>query len=384
MVSLGVRSLVLASALPCCLRARRVAAGKVTEASEATAGPTVESVLRPPTLFAGIRRPISSRAELEPRIAALESACRGRIAGPLTHIFRFDTPVQGYDSEIGYPVTEEVTTDEILTHTLREMHFYKALHVGPHTTIRDTVRVLHGRLDAAGLSPELELVERYLDRDLEHPERSRTEVMVSYLAWPEVYREQLERVLGTAPAAAIWEGGDRITPFTPVDERCLWVAATIERLRAVTTLEQQFDVLSRVALVRPAEDVAPYKELYERTGDVDEVIQAQGEKLATGPSGGYVDPPSFDGKILHMSKVPYDRKAYDSASNATERRRAFCFCALVREAEDPHIDPIFCYRAAGWSRQFWEPILGVEFERCEITHSILKGDPFCAWDYHLL
>ena len=47
------------------------------------------------------------------------------------------------------------------------------------------------------------------------------------------------------------------------------------------------------------------------------------------------------------------------------------------------MDPIFCYRAAGWDRQLFEPILGVGFKRCEITHSILKGDRFCAWSYHL-
>jgi hypothetical protein len=48
--------------------------------------------------------------------------CAGVIAGPLTHIFRFDTPVEGYDSEICFPVSEPVTTAEVATHTLREMH----------------------------------------------------------------------------------------------------------------------------------------------------------------------------------------------------------------------------------------------------------------------
>ena len=377
-VAMGVGGLALAS-LPPCLRARPAFAEPA--AADGAAG--VEAVVRPPTLFAGIRQPITSRAELEPRIAALDEACRGKINGPLTHIFRFDTPVEGYDSEIGYPVAEPVTTDQIATHTLREMHFYSALHEGPPSTNRTTAAMLRERLDAAGLSPELELVERTLERDPGHPERSRTQVMVSYLAWPEVYRAQLERVLGPHQAQVIWSGGERLTPFTPVDERCLWVAATIERLRAVTTLEQQFDVLSRVALVRPPEDVAPCKALYSRTGDLHAVIRAQAEKLAAGPSGGYIDPPTFDGTILHMSKVPFNREAYDKATNPTERRKAYCFCSLVREAGDPHIDPVFCYRAAGWARQLWEPVLGVEISRCEITHSILKGDPFCAWDYHL-
>ena len=68
---------------------------------------------------------------------------------------------------------------------------------------------------------------------------------------------------------------------------------------------------------------------------------------------------------------------------ALELRRAYCFCSLIREAKDPKVSPLFCYRAAGWAKQFWEPILGVKFTRCDITHSILKGDRFCAWDYHL-
>jgi hypothetical protein len=84
-----------------------------------------------------------------------------------------------------------------------------------------------------------------------------------------------------------------------------------------------------------------------------------------------------------LSKVAYNRKAYDDATTPKEFRKAYCFCSLIREATDPKVDPIFCYRAAGWARQFWEPILSVEFKKCKITHSILKGDRFCAWDYFL-
>ena len=81
--------------------------------------------------------------------------------------------------------------------------------------------------------------------------------------------------------------------------------------------------------------------------------------------------------------MPYNREAYEAAATPRERRKAYCFCTLIREAEDPRVDPIFCFRAAGWARQLWEPVLGVEFTGCTITHSILKGDPFCAWDYRL-
>jgi hypothetical protein len=262
------------------------------------------------------------------------------------------------------------------------MHFYTRTHDGPSATIRETSRSLYQYMRTTGLSPELELVEVYPDGRLPGEESSRVEVMASYLAWPEVYRQQLERVLGAKVAATVWRGGESLTPFTPVDPRCDWVATSIGRLRRCSSLDEQFDVLSRVALVRPPEDVQAAKEVYVASGeDVGAVFRAQQAKLETTRTGGFVDPPRFDGRVLHMSKVPYDRAAYDAATNALERRRAYCFCNLVREAADPCIDPVFCYRAAGWDRQLWEPILGVEFERCVLTHSVLQGDDLCAWDF---
>ncbi|MCK4571118.1 hypothetical protein KAT84_04115, partial [Candidatus Bipolaricaulota bacterium] len=109
----------------------------------------------------------------------------------------------------------------------------------------------------------------------------------------------------------------------------------------------------------------------------------QNKDLETTPTGGWIDPPYCDDKVLHLSKVAYKREAYDKAEMPEDLRRAYCFCSLIREAKDPNVDSIFCYRAAGWAKQFWEPILGIEFTRCDITHSILRGDRFCAWDYHL-
>jgi len=344
----------------------------------------IRSVVREPTLFAGIRKPIRTRDELVPRIRELEASCGEQIAGPLTHIFRFDTPVDGYDSEIGFPVREPVNAGDIRTQTLRRMHFFSNIHEGSVATVPQTRNYLYEYMDRVGLSPELELVEVFHRYDPDDPENQRIESMASYLPWPEKYREELVRALGEDTADIVWEGGERITPHTPVDERCRWVAASIERLKAHSTREVQFDVLSRVALVRPPEDIENYRQIYEQAGEMQAVFDAQHDRfLEGGRTRGRFDEPWFDGKTLHVSKVPYDEEAYLAAATPEEIRKAFCFCALVREAEDPRIDPIFCYRAAGWDRQFFEPILGVEFKRCEITHSILKGDRFCAWNYYL-
>lgn len=377
-VDMGLKGLALASVLPCF--ALSPCRARATDAAEKV---EVEALVRPPTLFAGIRKPIKRREELEPRIELLSKVCGKRIAGPLTHIFRFDTPVDGYDSEIGFPVFDAVDAGEIRTHTLRRMHFYSALHEGPDETLGETRQELYAYMSVTGLSPELELVEVFQHRDAAQPRNSKTQIMASYLAWPEVYKDQLIRVLGSDTAATVWKGGETITPHTPVDPRAKWVGTSIERLKKHADLDQQFDILSRVALVRPQEDDGKYKKIYEQSGDIMTVLEAQEAYLEQQSNKRYPDPPRFDGKILHLSKVPYNSDAYAAAKTHTEKRKAYCFCNLVREARDPQIDPVFCYRAAGWARQFLEPILGIEFKRCVITHSILKGDDFCAWDYQL-
>lgn len=343
----------------------------------------VKHIIREEILFAGIRKPIKSREELPPRIQEVKDVCGDKIQGPLVHILRFDTPVEGFDSEIGYPVTAAVNSGQVRTHTLCRMHFFSLIHAGSVETIRGTTSKIFEHMQQTGLSPELELMEIYHHYDPGSPGDQVVETRASFLAWPEVYKEQLLRVLGPEKTAEIWQGGEHITPFTLVNERVEWVAESLERLKAHTNEEQQFDILSRVALTRPIEDIMKYKVIYDETGDANKVIEAVNEALKASPTGGYIDPWWYDGEVLHLSKVAFNRKRYDEASTPDEIRKAYCFCALIREANAPKVDPIFCYRAAGWARQFWEPILGTEFKKCTITHSILKGDKFCAWDYDL-
>jgi len=344
----------------------------------------IRHVIREETLFAGIRKPIKGREELLPRMEEVRRVCEGKAVGPLTHIFRFDTPVEGYDSEIGFPVSEEVNVGDVKPHTLRKLHFFSLLHTGSVETLRETTGKISAHMNRVGLSWELELVEIYHQYDPDEESANQIEVQVAFLAWPELYWEQLVRVLGADLAKGIWAGGENITPFTLVDDRAKWVGETLERLKRHTDQDQQFDILSRVALVRPCEDTAKYKEQYEASGgSVEAVLDAQNKELEATRTGGFIDPPWVNGKVLHLSKVAYNREAYDKAQTHDELRKAYCFCSLIREASDPQVDPIFCYRAAGWARQFWEPILGVEFKHCTITKSILNGDNVCAWDYIL-
>ena len=85
-----------------------------------------------------------------------------------------------------------------------------------------------------------------------------------------------------------------------------------------------------------------------------------------------------------MSKVAYNREGYDKAENHDEKRKSYCFCALVRNSSDnPGIDPIFCLRAAGWAKQMWEDTLNTPIVNGKIIKSILSGDDYCEFELHL-
>ncbi len=157
----------------------------------------ITSVIRERTLFAGIRKPIQTRADLEPRIVWLREALGESIAGPLTHIFRYDTPVEGYDSEIGFPVREAVNQGDIRTHTLRRMHFFANMHEGSVATVPRTRGRLYEYMNRVGLSPELELVEAFHRYDPANPENQRIESRGSYLPWPGDWATRLAN--GTFP-----------------------------------------------------------------------------------------------------------------------------------------------------------------------------------------
>ncbi len=128
----------------------------------------IRHVVREPTLFAGWREPIHAREKLVPRMMAVRKACERVAVGPLTYIFRFDTPVDGFDSEIGFPVSEPVEDGAVRTTTLRRLDFFAATHVGPVSTLRDTSRALYEQMNRSGLSPELESVKIYHSYDPDH------------------------------------------------------------------------------------------------------------------------------------------------------------------------------------------------------------------------
>ena len=93
----------------------------------------------------------------------------------------------------------------------------------------------------------------------------------------------------------------------------------------------------------------------------------------------WVSEPRVKGNIIYTSKTPRQNEKYREAKSFDEKRKYYCFCILVANCENPDIDPIFCYRAAGWARQLWETVLDLPVIDCTIEKSILKGDEYCEF-----
>ena len=332
----------------------------------------IRHVIRKKTLFASIRQTIKKREELQSSVEKLKETCKEKIIGPLTLIFHYDTPVDGFDAEIGYPVSENVNIDTISSRILRRNEFLSSIHIGKSEKIGDAYQRVYSLMYKNGISPGMSTVEVFHEYDFENPDNVKVEVQGSIHMWNCLYKNALNKYLGEEKQERIYFDGDKITPFTNIEDRILWVKETLERLKKESFPQEQFQILSHIALIRPLEEINQYKQKYLENHKIQDIITLLKSKL-----NWIVDPVVKD-NYVHISKVARDRKGFDKAKNHDEKRAHYCFCRLVSEANNlPDIDPIFCFRAAGWAAQLWEEILQKPVINGEIVKSVLKGDDYC-------
>ena len=97
---------------------------------------------------------------------------------------------------------------------------------------------------------------------------------------------------------------------------------------------------------------------------------------------GWGEKPRREGHIIYSSKNPRDPGGYEKAENLPEKRKAYCYCPLVRDSLDKGMPPFFCYCGSGWYRQQWEGAIGRPV-RIKIVASVLTGDEVCTFAIYL-
>jgi effector-binding domain-containing protein len=338
----------------------------------------------PETLAATVRVTLKSRKDLAALLNDLARCIpRESIAGAPFCIMQFVTSIMdGDDAEIGFPVSQPVQAGEIQTRVFPPLQVLSLVHQGPVEEVSATYRKLYGFAGAQGLISDEFVREVY--PDWERAEWNEIELQYVLHDWSQLFSANLERVLGQEASRQIPQGVEPLTVESTLDERFAWSKEMMARLDRLASEEAKYDIVSSCAHIFPARQVDKLRAVYEdarsRGDDPIQAVDAVIEFMERDP--GWGERPLREGRVIYSTKKPRDAQAHAQAQTDAEKRRAYCFCPIVRNRLDQGMSTTFCYCGSGWFRRQWEGALGKPV-RIEIVKSIVKGDDVCQFAIHL-
>lgn len=323
---------------------------------------------------ASIKAVIEKRADVLPLFEPLHLACGDAICGPAMVVYHYGAVKDGLLVEVAFPVSRLVETERVHTRQLEAARAWTLVHHGSQETIRETTSkvIEHGRAHAGAAGG---LREVYLALHLDNPEQNVTEVQLVKHEWDRLLAEGVENTLGAAARQQVMEGVEEIRPASSIDAYTEWIRGAMERLDSLTDdPEEKYQCLSGCAHVFSDERIAHLRSLYERRGEIDDVLHEMYKDPA------WYEDPVRKGNVLYMRKVPYDPEGYEKGATPVERRQAYCHCAFVRPYLDQvpsRMSPTFCWCGSGWYRRLWEGILEQPI-KIEHVETLLQGNDQCT------
>ena len=299
------------------------------------------------------------------------------IAGPPFCIIQFVSSVtDGYDAEICYPVEKAFGEASEMARLLPGREVLSLTHQGPIEELGASYRTLYSWTTERGIVSDEFGQEVYLNQE----KLDQIELQFVIHPWEKLLEGHLSRVLGEEGANQIISGSEALTVSSTVAERFDWVCSAVTKLDDTASEGEKYEVLSRCAHVFPARQISKLREVYleakEQSGDMLDAVDAVIDFMAEDP--GWVDRPRRDGYTIFDSKSPRDPAGCEKAESREEKRKAYCYCPLIRENLGGGMPAAFCYCGAGWYRQQWEGAIGGPVE-VEIVRSLLKGDDRCEF-----
>jgi effector-binding domain-containing protein len=344
----------------------------------------IEHKKLPAMLVATTQLNIKNRAELRVALDGLAGRIpREQIAGPAFCIFKFITSyTEGFDVEVGFPVAQPIEADGVQTRTRPEMQVLSLVFTGPVESLREDLLKLYSFASKHGVISDEFRQEVYLEGD--NPQGSQIELHFVIHDWNELLDRNLALVLGEEPRQAIMAGSEAITLESSIPERFEWTKAMMQQLDTLADDGQRYEILSRCAHVFPVGQIAKlgvvFRDARVRTGDPWQAVDAVIDFMIADP--GWGARPVRRGTTVYAAKNPRDPQGYAQAQTDAERKRAYCFCPLIRDHLDSGMSDTFCYCSAGWERQQWEGAIGRPV-RVDVVKSLLKGDDLCEFAIHL-
>jgi effector-binding domain-containing protein len=320
---------------------------------------------------------------------------RSYINGKPLSLFHGGNSKDGYLIEICFPVSRPIETEQIKSRILDGGWMICTTHAGPYGSPGDegslsqSWKNFYARIRDRGIGlAEGPPREVYLESGLEHGEDSQKYVteLQEYLLlprWLARMSRELDRLAGEDIRHQVMAGSERLTALSPPDEKVQWVKGAMEQLTAVVNEETQREIMTGCAHIFPEERIQELRTQFQQLGDIDKLLELMGQDRSVGEHSFY-SAPRREGKIIYTTKIPFDPKGYEEATDMVVKRYHYCHCPLVKEAilKGEKISSTFCYCGSGWFKRLWQGILEQPV-KVEMLKSVLQGDDCCTFAIHL-
>ncbi len=337
-------------------------------------------------LIAYIQCTIKERSELQPIYKRLIQQCKEFVNGPAFGLYYWLTG-EDMDVKACVPITHPIETNEIKYGTLEGADVLSFIYKGTFDQERfdEYITKVSHYLRSRGIPFGERRREIYLDSN--NPEGNEIEYQVAIHNWTDLLATNMEQVLGKKISQEAMEGIDEPTLETSHDGRVQWIKTVLERLEEITDEDQKYDIISRCAHVFPEEIIQRLRDNYEKTkSQTNDPLKAVDEVLTTIKKDQLWFPKPYrfrQGKIIYSERCPGSPKEYEEATTEAEKRKAHCYCTVIRNYLEEGIIPhSFCNCSAGWERQIWEGILKKPV-KVDVVKSIVKGDNTCLFAIHI-
>ncbi|MEN8241367.1 MAG: GyrI-like domain-containing protein [Chloroflexota bacterium] len=331
-------------------------------------------------LVASIRQPAGGREEILALFQELAQIVKPENrAGDFFWINHYINSLEsGFDVEVGVPVRMPVADGRVSSKILPGMQVLCAEHQGPASTIGESYSKFRTATGEAGLISEEFIIESFAE--IEQLLTGPIEVQYVLHDWAGLFRKNLSRVVGESAAEKIFGEMDSITVETDLSQRHELTLCAVSRLVELGNEFDSYDAISSCAHVFPDNQTMKlnnvYQAIYAQTGDKLAAIDAVIEFMEADPGWGVEI--FREGEVIYTAKNPRDRTAHEAAKTDAERRKAYCFCPLIRDHLEEEIPPEFCYCGSGWFRKQWEDASEKPVS-IEIVKSLLKGNERCQY-----
>ncbi len=288
---------------------------------------------------------------------------------------------KGFDMEIGFPVSKKFENDEIQTKTQELREVFSITHKGSIDKKNETYKILLDYTREKNIISDEFSIEIYLDGN--NPKGEELEIQFVVHNWQGLFEHHCNRVLGSEATKGVIP--DQISYDSSAEERLLWAKDAVTGVKNNTSDPfQVYDIISSAAHVFPPSPIIQMKEVYEKnvseTNDPLTAIDAVLDMMRKNNAWG--NPPVREGNVIIATKNPANREAYEKATTPAEKRRAACFCPVIRNHLEDDVPKEYCLCSAGWERRQWEGALSKPV-RVDVLKSVLQGDHKCQFAIHV-